>query len=138
MNVPTLNSVLLEGVILETPVAEMRPVSGYYEEQLFLPLKVQTTRMYKGQGDEIVTEHSVFEAEVWCKLAKNNYTKLFKGVVIRSVGRLKQVRWHDAHLGEQSKVVVVLETIEYPAAPVVDPDHMDDVFDEELPVGEEG
>ena len=76
--------------------------------------QIAVKRYYKGQNDGRVEEVSYFDVFAYGVLAESivNTFKLKKDDEVRVVGRLKQVRYKDAHDVECSKVIVTAEHIE--------------------------
>lgn len=106
-----LNSLILEGNLSEDPVMSEIAEDKDLRETSF---QIAVKRYYKGQNDGRVEEVSYFDVFTYGVLAESivNTFRLKKGDGVRVVGRIKQVRYKDAHGMECSKVVVIAEHIE--------------------------
>ena len=106
-----LNSIILEGNVSEDPVMSEIAADKDLRETSF---QIAVKRYYKGQRDARVEEVSFFDVFTYGVMAEGiiNTFKLKKGDGVRIVGRLKQVRYYDAHGMECSKVIVIAEHVE--------------------------
>ena len=106
-----LNSIILEGNLSQDPVmSEIAEGKSSRETEFQIAVK----RYYKGQSDARVEEVSFFDVFTYGVLAESIVTKfnLKKDDGVRIVGRLKQVRYKDAHGMDCSKIIVIAEHVE--------------------------
>ena len=102
-----LNSILIEGDLIEDPVTTETPRGS-----TVCTFSIASSRFYK-QDEDLEEEVSHFDIESWGKIAESCKENLAKGRGVRVVGRLKQDRWTDDEGKAQSKIKVVAEHIEY-------------------------
>jgi len=102
-----LNSILIEGNLVREPQFRTTP-----KGTPLCTFPIATNRFYK-QGEGTEKEVSFFNVEAWAKHADicNNHGK--KGRGVRIVGRLKQDRWNDNEGKTQSKIVIIVEHVEF-------------------------
>jgi len=102
-----LNSILIEGNLVREPQYRTTP-----KGTPLCTFPIATNRFYKQDGDT-EKEVSFFNVEAWAKQADvcNNHGK--KGRGVRIVGRLKQDRWNDNEGKTRSKIVIIVEHVEF-------------------------
>ena len=96
-----LNSLILEGVVSGEP--------HLVKTSDVLNFTVETTRFYKNEAGECVTETSQFKVVAFGSMCK---IPLKEGSGVRIVGRLKQNKWTDSEGASHSEVQIVAEHIE--------------------------
>jgi len=102
-----LNSILIEGNLTHDPEFITTP-----NGTALCKFSIASNRYYR-QGDETEKEVSFFDVQAWAKKAEavNNIAR--KGRGVRVVGRLKQDRWNDNDGKTKSRVIIVVEHIEF-------------------------
>ena len=102
-----LNSILLEGNLCRDPELRYTP-----KGTPVTTLVLSSTRTYKLDGERR-EEVSFIEATTAGKLATVCAEHLTKARGVRVVGRIKQERWEDTEGNARSKVVIVVEHVEF-------------------------
>jgi single-strand DNA-binding protein len=102
-----LNSILIEGNLVREPQYRTTP-----KGTPLCTFPIATNRFYKQDGGT-EKEVSFFNVEAWAKNADicNNHGR--KGRGVRIMGRLKQDRWNDNDGKTQSKIVIIVEHVEF-------------------------
>lgn len=103
----SLNSIILEGNIVQEPVLRTTP-----KGTPVCTFSLMCMRTYK-QDEGYEKEISFFDVDAWAKLADVCVKNGTKGRGLRVVGRLKQSRWTDLEGKNHSKVSVVAEHVEF-------------------------
>ncbi len=103
----TLNSLIVEGNIVRSPVLRTTP-----KGTPVCTFSIASNRFYR-YNDETNKETSFFDIESWSKLAQSCGEQCKKGRGVRVVGRLKQDRWVGADGKNYSKIKVVAEHVEF-------------------------
>lgn len=103
----TLNSLIVEGNIVRTPVVRTTP-----KGTPVCTFSIASNRFYR-YDDKTNKETSFFDVESWAKLAQSCEEHGAKGRGVRVVGRLKQDRWVGNDGKNYSKVKVVAEHVEF-------------------------
>ena len=110
-----LNSLIIEGNVVNEMVEVVEPVAGFKVAKLSIGVNC----FFKNAEGEKVNEVSYFDIECYGQMAQIVSDKCVKGRGIRVVGRLKQDRWTDNENKTHSKVYVVAEHIEFKPMPKV-------------------
>ena len=105
-----LNSVIIEGV-LSDEVKIMESMSGFYNAQF----TIESSRTYRSVSGDEKTETNYFDCEAYGLLAQHfsEIKECKKGAGVRVVGRLKMNKWADSDGKKWSKIIVVVEHIEF-------------------------
>lgn len=102
-----LNSILIEGVLLENPELSYTP-----KGTAMYKFTVVYDRTYK-EDEEIKKGVSYFDVSIRTRLAEACGEYLKKGRGVRVVGRLKQDRWTDNKGKANSRVFIVAEHVKF-------------------------
>ncbi|MDR1626165.1 MAG: single-stranded DNA-binding protein [Spirochaetia bacterium] len=101
-----LNSILIEGDLVKDPSIAQTP-----KGTPVCTFCLASRRFFK-LGREPQKEVSVFQVEVWAKLAETCSENLKKGCAVRVLGRLRQCSWFDAEGKNHSRVKIIGEHVE--------------------------
>ena len=102
-----LNSLILEGNI--TSVGQLERNA---QNIMQLNVSISVERFYKNREGKSVDETSVFDVIAYGNIAELLSQHCDKGQGIRTIGRLKQIKWTDGDK-ECSRVAVIAEHIEF-------------------------
>jgi single-strand DNA-binding protein len=103
-----MNSIIVEGDLVEDVVLRSTvkgtPVCSFV---------IENSRFHKVDKDHLEREVSFFDIEAWGKVAEMCGTYGHKGRRVKVVGRLKQDRCTGVDGKEKSKIVIVLDHVEF-------------------------
>ena len=115
----SLNSILLEGTLIEDPNE-----SRTENDALVCSFSIMANRSYKKEKD-LIQEESYFQVEVYSTIAEACLKHLQKGRGVRVVGRLKQDRWLDENENQHSQIKIIAEHVEFKPIIVPGTDQLD-------------
>jgi len=100
------NQVTIEGNLVRDPVMITTPNGA-----TVCNFSIDSNRFYK-KGDEFEKEVSYFDVQCWQDLADYANNNCHKGTPVEIKGRLKQDRWVNREGVNQSKVIIVAESVD--------------------------
>ena len=105
-----LNNVILEGTLINDP--EVVATSAITKSRL-VKFTLANDRYYKDASGNSKQDTLFLVVQCWGELGEKCLTRIHKGMVVRTVGRLMMCRWENKNGDKKSTIEVVCSHIEY-------------------------